>query len=378
MSSTTQERGGPPAGVREVDCNGPGISRRRAGRGFTYRDEAGGRITDRRILDRIKALVIPPAWTDVWICPDAEGHIQATGTDAKGRRQYLYHEVWRQERDREKFDRMLEMAEALPRLRARLERDLSAGGMGRERVLACAVRLLQVGLFRVGGEAYVEDNGSYGLATVRKGHVRASGGELRFDYPSKSGQRRVVTIADEQVADIVRRLKRRRGGGPELLAYKDERGRWVDVRSSDINEYLQDALGPGFSAKDFRTWTATVVAAVALAAEEDGDGAPDKAVRQVVQGVAQQLGNTPAVARSAYVDPRVIERFADGETVADAVDGKVAQGIVGDLDGGDDGEVTLEAVPADLLAEVEAAVVDLIAQAPHPARRRRRGRGRRG
>jgi len=379
-SGKTAER--PQGDVREIDCHGPGLTRRRVGRGFTYLDADGERVTDEDVLARVKALAIPPAWTDVWICSDALGHIQATGVDAKGRRQYLYHEVWRERRDREKFDRMLELARALPRLRSRLESDLAGEGMGRERVLACAVRLLQVGLFRVGGEAYVEDNGSYGLATVRKGHVRAVGDELRFDYPSKSGQRRVVTIADPHVADVVRALKRRRGGGPELLAYKDDRGRWLDVRSSDINEYLQDALGPGFSAKDFRTWAATVVAAVALASEtsdEDaGRSARERAVRRVVKGVAQQLGNTPAVARSAYVDPRVIERFAEGETVADAVDDDVADEIAGDLvaddPGQDDDAVVLEAVPSDLLSEVESAVVDLIEKAPGTTARRRRRR----
>ncbi len=333
--------------MRVIDCDGPGITRRRAGTGFTYRDEDGQRVDDPDVVDRIKALAIPPAWTDVWICPDPRGHIQATGYDVKGRRQYRYHDQWRARRDREKHDRVLELARALPRLRERLARDLAGEGVGRDRVLAAAVRLLELGLFRVGGEAYVED-GSYGLATVRKGHVRAVRGELRFDYPAKSGQRRIVTIGDPEVADVVRALKRRRRGGPELLAYKDERGRWVDVRSADINEYLQDALGPEFSAKDFRTWAATVLAAVALAAEEaQADDDPSesqrrRAVARVVKDVAHQLGNTPAVARGSYVDPRVIERFEHGETVDDDLDG--------DVDGAD----------PEVLAEIEAAVVALI------------------
>jgi len=333
--------------MRVIDCDGPGITRRRAGTGFTYRDEDGHRVDDPDVVDRIKALAIPPAWTDVWICPDPRGHIQATGYDVKGRRQYRYHDQWRARRDREKHDRVLELARALPRLRERLARDLAGKGVGRDRVLAAAVRLLELGLFRVGGEAYVED-GSYGLATVRKGHVRAVKGELRFDYPAKSGKRRIVTIGDPEVADVVRALKRRRRGGPELLAYKDERGRWVDVRSADINEYLQDALGPEFSAKDFRTWAATVLAAVALAAEEaQADDDPSesqrrRAVARVVKDVAHQLGNTPAVARGSYVDPRVIERFEHGETVDDDLDG--------DVDGAD----------PEVLAEIEAAVVALI------------------
>jgi DNA topoisomerase I len=370
--------------LRRVEVDGQGYRRRRAGTGFTYLDCDGARIADAEVVARIKALAIPPAWTDVWICPDARGHIQATGLDDRGRRQYRYHDDWRVERDRAKHDRMLELARALPRLRRRLGRDLAAEGVGRERVLACAVRLLELGLFRVGGEAYADDNGSYGLATLRKGHVRAQGDELRFEYPGKGGQRRVVTIGDPRVADVVRALKRRRRGGPELLAYKDERGRWVDVRSSDINEYLQDALGQGFTAKDFRTWTATVLAAVGLAVEQDvaSDRQRQSAARRVVRSVARQLGNTPAVARGSYVDPRVIERFEDGRTVgdtlADARIDAVAEGLLG-VDGEtgapddpDDGPVTVDSVPAALLAEVDAAVADLIEGSPRrPARRRR-------
>ena len=341
------------------------------------------------MLDRIRALAIPPAWTDVWICPDPLGHIQAVGHDARGRRQYRYHDEWRARRDRTKHDRMLDLARALPRLRRRLRRDLATEGMGRDRVLACAVRLLELGLFRVGGEPYVEENGSYGLATLRKGHVRAVGADLRFDYPGKGGQRRVVTIGDPDVADIVRTLKRRRGGGPELLAYKNDRGHWVDVRSSDINDYLRGALGSDFSAKDFRTWAATILAAVALAAEEDADTERQRrrAVVGVVRGVADVLGNTPAVARASYVDPRVIERYEDGETVREAMAAVDVDTVVetvlpgqngsGDDDGdqADDDRVgALDAVPATVLAEVDAAVVDLIERAP---RRRARNRRRR-
>jgi DNA topoisomerase-1 len=360
VAEATRER----AALRVIDCDGPGITRRRAGKGFSYRDVAGRRVDDPELLDRIKVLAIPPAWTDVWICPDPRGHIQATGFDAKGRRQYRYHDEWRARRDREKHDRMLELARALPRLRDRLARDLAAEGTGRDRVLACGVRLLELGLFRVGGEEYVDD-GSYGLATVRKGHVRAVGDELRFDYPAKSGKRRVVTIGDLEVAEVVRALKRRRGGGPELLAYKDERGHWVDVRSADINDYLQEALGPDFSAKDFRTWAATVLAAVALAAEEaNGDGETGEAQRRravvrIVRDVAEQLGNTPAVARGSYVDPRVIEQFERGETVGDDL---------GDVEVLDDETAPLDGIAPELLAEIEAAVVALIER----SQRRRR------
>ncbi len=352
--------------MREVDCTGPGYARRRAGRGFTYLDARGRRLSDDAEIARIRALAIPPAWSCVWICPDADGHIQATGLDAKGRRQYRYHDDWRARRDRQKHDRMLDLARALPDLRRRIDRDLAAGGLGRDRVLAGAVRLLELGLFRVGSEAYASDNGSYGLATVRKGHVRSVGGELRFDYPAKSGQRRVVTIRDPAVADLVRALKRRRRGGPELLAYKDDSGRWVDVRSGDINAYLQEALGSEFTAKDFRTWAATVLAAVALAAEEGGSPGPaerDRAIVRVVRGVADQLGNTPTVARGSYVDPRVIDRFRAGDTLD--VDVDVAADEIDEID-------------PDLLGHLDAAVVDLIERAPHRRARRRRARRRRG
>jgi DNA topoisomerase IB len=375
------------AAVRRVDCDGPGWTRRRSGRGFVYLDEGGERIADRDVVARIKALAIPPAWTDVWICPEPCGHIQATGLDDRGRRQYRYHDDWRAERDRAKHDRMIELARALPRLRRRLRRDLAAEGMGRERVLACAVRLLELGLFRVGGEGYADGNGSYGLATLRKGHVRAQGDELRFDYVGKGGQRRIVSIADPEVGEVVRGLKRRRGGGPELLAYKDERGRWVDVRSSDINGYLQATLGDDFSAKDFRTWTATVLAAVGLAVEEGG--ADDErqrraAVRRVVRSVARQLGNTPAVALGSYIDPRVIEQFEDGRTVGDDLSGAridaVAEDMLGD-DGdgggapGPDEAVAVDGVPEQLVGEVSAAVADLLDAAPQRPAGRRHGGG---
>jgi DNA topoisomerase IB len=376
--------------VRRADTSGPGFGRRRAGTGFSYRDCDGARIDDPDEIARIKALVIPPAWQDVWICPDAEGHIQATGRDDRGRRQYLYHPDWRSRRDRAKHERMLDLARALPDLRAKLRRDLAGDGLGRARVLAAAVRLLELGLFRVGGESYVDDNGSYGLATLHKGHVRAHGDELRFDYPSKGGQRRVVTIGDPAVAGVVRALKRRRRGGARLLAYKDDGGRWEDVRASDINEYLQDVLGPDFTAKDFRTWSATVLAAVGLAVEEDADTERQRAsaVRRVVRAVAHQLGNTPAVALGSYVDPRVIERFEEGQTVGAALDGVEIDAAAGDMLGevddaggpGTDGEgagpddIAVESVPADVLSEIEVAVVDLIEGSPRRrARATRRG-----
>ena len=307
--------------VREIDCNGPGIRRRRAGKGFTYAEADGDRITDRDVVDRIKALAIPPAWEDVWICSDPNGHIQATGLDAKGRRQYRYHDEWRAARDREKHDRILRFARRLPALREQVARDITLDGMPRERVLACAVRLLELGFFRIGGEEYAEENDTYGLATIRKRHVRVRGELLEFDYDAKSGQHRLCQVADDEVRAVITTLRRRRApADAELLAYKEGR-EWVDVKSSDINEYVQEHIGEDFSAKDFRTWVGTVLAAAGLATEDGGESETSRkrAVASVVKDVAEHLGNTPAVARSAYIDPRVVERFEKDDTVEAAL-----------------------------------------------------------
>src|SRR3954452_21693121 len=257
----------PSVRLRKSDTGGPGITRKRAGRGFTYVDADGDRVTDTDVLARIHDLVIPPAWTDVWICPYPGGHIQATGIDQRARKQYLYHRRWRERRDQEKFDGMLHFARALPAMRERVERDLGdtdSDDMGRDRVLAAAVRLLDRGFFRIGSEDYAVENETYGLATMRKDHVSLHDGFIVFDYPAKHGKRRVQNVVDDEVAAVVARLKRRRGGIDELLAYRDGR-RWKDVKSSDINAYIQAITGEEFSAKDFRTWGATVLAAVALA-----------------------------------------------------------------------------------------------------------------
>ncbi|MGZ4194516.1 MAG: DNA topoisomerase IB, partial [Solirubrobacteraceae bacterium] len=262
-------------------------------------------------LLRIKELVIPPAWEDVWICGDPLAHLQATGIDAAGRKQYLYHQRWREMRDRKKFDRMVDFAHALPRLRRRVLRTLRAGGEPDEaRVLAGAVRLLDIGLFRVGSEQYAHDEGGVGLATVAKNNVTVTDGEAVFDYLAKGGVRRVQAVQDPAVVDLLGALKRRRSGGDHLLAYREGR-RWHDVRSEQINEYLKSLIGDAYTAKDFRTWNATMLAAVSLAA--DGRDAATKAARKramdgAVRGVAEVLGNTPAVARRSYIDPRVFDR----------------------------------------------------------------------
>jgi DNA topoisomerase I len=308
--------------LRRVDCSTPGIVRRRRGRGFEYLDADGNRIDDEEALARIRELVIPPAWKDVWICPHPLGHIQAVGTDVAGRRQYLYHQRWRDRRDQEKFDEMIRFARALPDLRRAAAADLRKRRMTRERVLACAVRLLDRGFFRVGGEDYAEANQTYGLATIQKRHVEVGpGGVITFDYPAKGGKRRIQSVVDRDVCRVVRALKARRGG-KELLAYRNHAG-WADVRSEDINDYIKEVTEDGFSAKDFRTWNATVLAAVALAVSGRAAvsrTARARAIARAVKEVAHYLGNTPAVCRASYIDPRVFDRYRDGYTIGGALE----------------------------------------------------------
>ena len=305
--------------LRRIDCASPGIMRRRRGRGFEYVDERGERIDDEDTIERIGTLAIPPGWDDVWICSDPLGHIQATGIDARGRKQYRYHDLWRERRDRQKFDSMTEFARSLPKLRARVERDLRQRSISRERVLACAVRLLDRGFFRIGSEDYAEENETYGLATMRKRHVSVNGDSVVFDYEAKGGKRRVQTVGDRAISGLVKKLRARRGGGHELLAYRNGSS-WRDVRSTDINDYIKETIGDGHSAKDFRTWNATVLAAVVLAAsarERDlsTKGGRARAKRDAVKQVSRYLGNTPAVCRASYIDPRVFDRFDGGLTV---------------------------------------------------------------
>jgi DNA topoisomerase IB len=303
--------------LRTVFPHQRGIRRQRRGRGFAYVDVTGEPVTDPVVLERIKGLVIPPAWRDVWICPYPNGHIQAVGTDDAGRRQYLYHPVWREQRDREKFERILSVGQNLPAARRRAAEAAELPGMPRERALATAFRLLDLGFFRVGGESYTAANGSYGLATLLRRHARIERGAVVFDYIAKSGQPRTIRLEDPVTAASVRALLRRRGGGDELLAFQEGR-RWRDVTSTDINAYVKEVLRCDVSAKDFRTWHATVLAAVelALAAEQAKTAAArSRAVRAAVKNVSSYLGNTPTVARASYIDPRVIELFEDGVTI---------------------------------------------------------------
>ncbi len=330
------------------DCSGPGISRRGRGRGFEYRDDEGDLITDPEDLARIRELGIPPAWRDVWICPHARGHLQATGIDAAGRKQYLYHDDWRTRRDAEKFDDMVQFAHALPALRDHVADDLDGDELSRERVLACAVRLLDRGFFRIGSEQYAAQNESYGLATMCREHVTvARDGEMVFDYPAKSGIRRVQAVVDAKGAEIVAALKRRRGGGGQLLAYK-ERRRWRDLRSDDINAYLKEATGADFSAKDFRTWNATLLAAVALSVSGEVASTTTgrkRAITRAIKEVAHYLGNTPAVCRASYIDPRVFDAYRGGLIIGKPVH---------EAGGGEPGELPIHH------RALEEAVLDLI------------------
>ena len=301
--------------------NGPGYRRRRAGRGFAYHDADGALIKDDR-LDRIRGLAIPPAWRDVWICPWPNGHIQATGLDAAGRRQYRYHDQWRARRDAEKHERVLEIAHQLPDVRDEVVAALRTRGLNRERVLATAIRLLDLGAFRIGSEQYAEENGTYGLATLRREHVRVRGERTFFSYTAKGGIEREVELTDRPTATVVRQLLERPGGtGEELLAYQVEDGTWRDVSSSEINAYLKEISGAEITAKDFRTWNATVLMAAKLAevSPPTSRTARKKIVNAAYKQVSEQLGNTPAVCKASYVDPRVVDRFEHGETVAAAL-----------------------------------------------------------
>lgn len=304
--------------LRRTDPSRPGITRRRRGRGFEYFAPSGEKITNPDELDRLRRLAIPPAWRDVWICPRPNGHLQALGTDDAGRRQYQYHEAWRTRRDAIKFDHMLEFARRLPDLRSACVEILDRSDkLDRERVLACAIRLLDHGFFRIGTERAVEDGDSVGLTTMRKEHVTIRSGNLvEFDYPAKGQKRRITQLADPVVVDVVGRLRRRRSGGPELLAYRNKAGDWVDVTASDVNEAIKRRCGPDSSAKDFRTWNATVLAAVALAVTGpvDSDHKRTRVITRACREVAHYLGNTrrsrapPTSTRACSTASRVVGR----------------------------------------------------------------------
>jgi DNA topoisomerase I len=342
--------------LRRSDPTRPGWARRRAGRGWTYLDERGQRLAggDAR---RCRELVIPPAWTDVWICPWPNGHLQAVGTDGAGRRQYLYHPEWRRWRDEQKFERVLEFGRALPAARQVVAEHLDLPGMPRERALASGFRLMDRAGLRVGGEAYAEANGSVGVATLRRDHVRTRGDAVRLRFRGKGGREHDLTVVDAQLAAAVRAQLARRSGGPELLASRAGRT-WRDITSAELNGYVREVTGREATAKDFRTWQGAVRALAALA----GDEAPaptKRAVTAAMRVVSDHLGNTPAVARASYVHPAIVERYLSGEPLP-APD--LSQAPADELDAGStDGPE--EAQAALSIAEVEAweaALLDLL------------------
>jgi DNA topoisomerase-1 len=305
-------------GLHRSDPRDPGFSRVRAGQQFTYLDTSGSEISDPPTLARIRALAIPPAWASVWISPDPLGHIQATGVDSRGRHQYRYHQLWREQRDEQKFDHMLRFAAALPQLREATLRDLRHHQLDRGRVAASAVRLIDQGLFRLGGERYAELDHHYGAATLEKRHVHVHRDGLEFDYVAKEGKHRAVTVSDAAVVPTVRALARSDNGLTALFCFVDERTAWRPMHSHDVSAYIADNAGAHFTAKEFRTWNATVLMALALAGSSRpaSERAARSAVNAGVRTVATWLGDTPTVARSAYISPRLITRYLSGAGLA--------------------------------------------------------------
>jgi DNA topoisomerase-1 len=303
--------------LRYVVDAAPGIRRRRCGPGFEYIGPEGDRITDAETLIRIRSLAIPPAYRNVWICVDPNGHLQATGIDARGRKQYRYHPQWRTLRDAHKFERMLAFGRALPRIRRAVALDLKQPGMPRERVLATIVRLLDTTLIRVGNEEYARDNGSYGLTTMRNRHVQVSAGAVRFAFRGKGGITHRVEVNDPRVARVVRRC--RDLPGQELFRYVDDAGAPRSVGSGDVNDYLREITGGEFTAKDFRTWHATIAALELLAASRFATASEAKRqANAAIAAIAQRLGNTPAVCRKSYIHPAVVDAFLAGELGGEA------------------------------------------------------------
>ncbi len=303
------------AGLTRVDPRSPGITRVRAGDGFGYLDPSGAPVSDAETIQRIKALAIPPGWTSVWISPDPQGHIQATGVDSRGRTQYLYHQLWREQRDEQKFAHMLRFAAALPRLRTATLRDLRKRRLDRDRVAASAVRLIDLGLFRIGGERYAELDHHYGAATLEKRHVSVRRDGLVFDYVAKEGKRRAITVNDPAVLPTVRALARSDNGLPALFCFQAAGSAWRPLHSHDVSAYVAEHAGGHFTAKEFRTWNATVLMALLLAAADQPSSARAAkiVVNASVRGVADWLGDTPAVARASYIDPRLITLYeSDG------------------------------------------------------------------
>ena len=300
------------AGLLYVSDEEPGIRRRKSGKGFTYTGPGGKKIDDKATLDRIKSLAIPPAYTDVWICATANGHIQATGRDAKGRKQYRYHPAFREVRESTKYEHMLEFAKGLPAIRKTIDEHMSLRGLPREKVLATVVHLLENTLIRVGNSDYVKQNKSYGLTTLRDPHVKVEGGELRFQFKGKSGKTWKLQVKDRRIAKIVKACQDL--PGQDLFQYLDENGERQSITSADVNAYLKEITGRDITAKDFRTWAGTVLAALALAEFEefDSQAMAKKNIRSAIEKVSSRLGNTPSICRKCYVHPEVFSSYLDG------------------------------------------------------------------
>lgn len=320
------------AGLRYVSDDGPGIRRKRAGTGWSYTGPDGAPIRDRDTRARIRALAIPPAWTEVWISPAANGHIQATGRDAKGRKQYRYHPNWTAVRDETKYSRMVAFGQALPRIRVRVDHDLALPGLPHDKVLATIVRLLETTLIRVGNEEYARENKHYGLTTMRNRHVQVEGTTVHFAFRGKSGVEHTIDVRDRRLAGIVKKM--RDLPGYELFQYLDEQGERRTVDATDVNTYLHEITGERFTAKDFRTWAGTVLAAFALQelARFDSDVQAKKNIVHAVERVAERLGNTPSVCRKCYVHPAVFDAYLNG-TMLDALTQVTAQELADDLHG---------------------------------------------
>lgn len=319
------------AGLSYVDADRPGLTRRKSGTGFSYRDAKGAPVRDPKTLKRIRALAIPPAYTDVWICPRANGHIQATGRDAKGRKQYRYHPDFREARDSTKFERIMAFADALPGIRARVDSDMGRRGLPREKVLATVVHLLEATLIRVGNDDYARTNKSYGLTTLRDPHVRIEGAELTFRFKGKSGKTWNLSVKDRRVARIVKSCQDL--PGQDLFQYIDEGGERRDVTSADVNAYLREITGQDITAKDFRTWAGTVLAALALQEFEafDSQAKAKKNLRGAIEGVAARLGNTPTICRKCYIHPEILDGYLEGALLLQVKDA-VEDELRGDLE----------------------------------------------
>jgi DNA topoisomerase-1 len=365
----TLELADPPAaakaaGLRYVNDNKPGIRREREGDGFRYLDAKGAPLDDEDSLKRIKALAIPPAWTEVWICPLVNGHLQATGRDAKGRKQYRYHARWREVRDEVKYERMIKFGQALPAIRREVDRALKLPGLPREKVLATIVYLLEVTMMRVGNEEYARTNNSFGLTTLRRRHVRIDGSDVEFRFRGKSGVYHKVKVHDRRLARIIQRS--RDLPGQDLFEYIDDDGETRSVDSSDVNEYLRTISGEDYTAKDFRTWSGTVLAAMALQEFEkfDSEAQAKKNIVRAIEAVSEKLGNTPSVCRKCYVHPAVLDAYLEG-TALQVLRERAQEELVDELE-------HLQPEEAAVLAMLQERLAHEVAKPPQPARATRR------